>query len=444
MSLLITLAAFVLAIGVLVSFHEFGHYWVAKRCGVKVLTFSIGFGQPLLRWQRGETQWQIAAIPLGGYVKMLDEREEAVDPSKLARTFNRQSVGKRMAIVVAGPVANFLFAICLYWGIFLNGVVVTIPHIGSVAQHSVAAKAGFSAGDTILAVDGERIDSWSDARMALVDLATSGDGADVLVKKSSGEERSLHLDFSGLDKDAISGDLVGILGLSLRSDRIELGEIIKDSAAARAGLQTGDHVLAIEGVALRGWGDFVAAVQVRPGVPSTLSIRRNGAPLELRVTPDSVAGSQGKRVGRIGAASPVWQQRVAYGPWRALKQAVAQTWTTSVLSIHMMWRMITGHVSYKQLSGPVAIAGYAGQSAKAGIGPYLEFLCLISISLGVLNLLPVPLLDGGHLMYYSAELLRGRPVSERVMELGQRVGVGLLAALMMVALFNDISRLVGS
>ncbi|PHV13124.1 RIP metalloprotease RseP [Chitinimonas sp. BJB300] len=449
MSILITLLAFALAIGVLVTVHEYGHYWVAKRCGVKVLTFSIGFGKPLLRWQRGETQWQLAAIPLGGYVRMLDEREAPVPVAELDRAFNRQTVGKRMAIVVAGPVANFLLAIFVYWAIFLNGVDVLMPKLGSIEPHSLAAKAGFSVGDTIVAIDQESINSWAEARLGLIERAAAKASVQVEVLRPNGAAVSRTLDFAEIDNEWIDGELAGRIGMSIAVYRNEIGPLLPDGAAAAAGLKQGDKIWKVEDKPTPDWPSFTAAVRARPNLPTRVSVLRAGQPLEFQVLPKSVQEGD-QTIGRIGAA-PVLDmdamhalsKSMQYGVVSALGQALHQTWATSSLSLKMMWRMVLGNVSVKQLSGPVAIAGYAGKSAQYGLRAYLEFLCLISISLGVMNLLPVPVLDGGHLMYYFAEILRGRPLSERAMELGQRVGVGLLAALMVVAVFNDLTRLVG-
>ncbi|MGQ5522977.1 RIP metalloprotease RseP [Chitinimonas sp. PSY-7] len=449
MSILITLLAFAVAIGILVTVHEFGHYWVAKRCGVKVLTFSIGFGKPLLRWQRGEVQWQLAAIPLGGYVRMLDEREAPVPAAELNRAFNRQSVGKRMAIVVAGPLANFLLAILVYWAIFLNGVEVLIPRLGSIEPNSIAAKAGFLTGDTIVAIDRESVNSWAEARLGLIERAAAKASIQVEVVRPNGGTVSRTLDFADIDNEWIDGDLAGRLGMSIAVYRNELGPLLTDGAAAVAGLKQGDRLWKVEDKPTPDWNSFAAAVRARPNLPTHISVLRAGQPVEVRVVPKSVQDGD-KAVGRIGAAPALdmdaihaLNKPVQYGVISALGQALHQTWATSALSLKMMWRMLLGNVSVKQLSGPVAIAGYAGKSAQYGLRAYLEFLCLISISLGVMNLLPVPVLDGGHLMYYFAEILRGRPLSERAMELGQRVGVGLLAALMVVAVFNDLTRLVG-
>lgn len=447
MSLLITLAAFAVAIGVLVSIHEFGHYWVAKRCGVKVLTFSIGFGKPLLSWRRGEEQWQLAALPLGGYVKMLDEHEGPVAAAELDRAFNRQSPLKRMAIVMAGPLANFLLAILVYWVIYMSGVQVLTPRVASVMPASLAMQSGFAPGDEILRINEVAQTSWSDVQLTLVDQAAARNQVAVEVQRPDGSITTHTLDLTTIDKAAIDGNIAAHLGLLVITYPVR--EISPGSAAAAGGLKVGDQILSVAGKPTPDWGSFALAVRARPEQSTTVDVLRAGKVVQLQLTPKAVV-QDGKRIGQIGALGEIdtatlerIRRNVAYDPAAAMGKALKQTWNTSALSLKMLWRMVTGNVSYKQLSGPVAIAGYAGQSAQMGLRAYLEFLCLISISLGVLNLLPVPVLDGGHLMYYSAELLRGRPVSERAMELGQRVGVGLLAALMIVALFNDITRMVG-
>ncbi|WP_374354942.1 RIP metalloprotease RseP [Chitinimonas sp.] len=450
MHLLFTLAAFAVAIGVLVAVHEYGHYWVAKRCNVKILTFSIGFGTPIKVWQRGETLWQLAAIPLGGYVKMLDEREAPVADNELHRAFNRQSVARRMAIVVAGPVANLLLAILLYWVIFVSGVVLTAPKIGSILPASQAAQAGLVAGDTVAAINGKPVESWSDVKLALVDAASANTAIDMSLLGRNGEQRQAHLDFSHFDKDKVDGDTAERIGMSLAVYLPRLGKIEPGGVAASSAMREGDGLVAVNGQATPDWLSFSTAIRALPGKPALITLNRGGQPVQVQITPRAEM-VDGKLLGRIGihpafdeAAMQALNLPRSYGPVPALGLAVRQTWETATLSVRMMWRMVMGQVSVKQISGPVAIAGYAGQTAKLGLRPYLEFLCMISISLGVLNLLPIPVLDGGHLLYYSAELLRGRPLSERAMELGQRVGVGILAVLMSVALFNDISRLVGS
>ena len=451
MSILHSIAALIVLIGVLVSVHEYGHYWVAKRCGVKVLTFSIGFGKALYGWSVGETRWQIALIPLGGYVKMLDEREAPVPAAELDRAFNRQTLWKRIAIVLAGPLANLLLAIVLYWALLLGGLDIMLPHVGHVEPGSIAARAGFLVGDDVETVDGVAVESWNDVRLALIDRASTGEPAHIAIHRAGGERAVRVIDFSSIPKAEYDGDLADRVGLAPVAYRARVSSVLPGEVAERAGLQRGDIILAVQGQPVSGASQFTTAIRARPEQDTRLRVLRASQTLDLTLKPGSMQ-VDGKTVGRIGAEiggfadeASVQQvtRHVDLPPMAALGRAVQRTVDTSVFSLKMLWRMATGHVSVKQLSGPVAIAGYAGQSASLGLKAYIEFLCIISISLGVFNLLPIPVLDGGHLLYYSAELLRGRPLSERAMELGQRAGVGLLAALMAVALYNDILRMVG-
>lgn len=446
MSIFLSIAAFAVAIGVLVTVHEYGHYWVARRCGVKVLVFSIGFGKPLFYWQRGETQWQLAAIPLGGFVRMLDEREGDVAPAELHRAFNRKNVWQRMAVVVAGPLANLLLAVVIYWAVFLSGVDVLAPRIGTVMAGSLAAKAGLQSGDMIVRLNGQTQQSWQDVRTNLVDLGSARASVDVEVERSVGGNATHTLDLSGLGNEQIDGDIAATIGITLAKFRPVLGEVIPGRVAQLAGLQAGDGLLRVNDVATPDWLSFANAIRGRPGMPTRIEVLRRGQALAITVTPEA-STTNGVSIGVIGVrpaedreAFQSLVRSVHYGPLSALREAISQTWGNATLSLKMLGRMLLGQVSVKQLSGPVTMASFAGQSAQLGLQAYLVYLCLISVSLGVLNLLPIPILDGGHLLYYLAELLRGKPLSDRVIELGQRVGGSLLILLMAVALYNDFAR----
>lgn len=452
MNFLHTLAAFVIALGLLIVVHEFGHYVVARLCGVKVLRFSVGFGRPLWmrRLGRDRTEWVIAALPLGGYVKMVDEREGAVAPADLPRAFNRQSVWRRIAIVAAGPVANFLLAIAVYWVLFVVGVQEAKPILAAPEAGTVAAAAGIQRGDVVRAIDGEPVTSWSDVRWRLLDLALERRAArlEVLVDGRSITWRAL--DLSGVTSEDFEGDFLTQLGVRLDRPRVApvIDRVIGGSAAERAGLQPGDRIRAIDDAPIEAWEDLVGAVQASPGRALRVRVERDGVLRTTEVTPAPVARGE-RTVGQIGATARTdpalmrdYLVEVSHPPLAALGRAAHKTWEMSVFALRMLWRMVTGSVSWRNLSGPVTIADYAGQSAQLGVVPYLAFLALISISLGVLNMLPIPLLDGGHLMYYLVEIVKGSPVSDRAMELGQRVGLALLLFLMAFAFYNDINRLI--
>jgi regulator of sigma E protease len=452
---MLTIIAFIVALSVLVVVHEFGHYWVARRCGVKVLRFSVGFGKPL--WSRtlgrDGTEWVVAAIPLGGYVKMLDEREGDVPAHELHRAFNRKSVWQRFAIVLAGPVANFLAAVLLYWVLFIHGIPGLIPVVAEPPQASVAARAGFAAGETVLAVDGVSVKTWQDFRWIVLQRALERRPVQVELQGQQGTAVLRELRFDGLESGDIEGDVLGALGL-LRQRLVlppVIGQVTGNGAAARAGLRGGDRIVAINGERPETWDAVVQKVREAAGQPLQFRVQRGEVDLPpLAVTPDTIEEG-GLRFGRIGASPRMDPDLmkgmiadVSYGPLESIWRAVAKTWETALFSLRMLGKMVIGEVSVKNLSGPITIADYAGQSAQNGWISYLLFLALISISLGVLNLLPIPLLDGGHLMYYSVEIFTGKPVPDRIMEVGQQVGMTLLFALMAFALYNDINRLIGS
>ena len=455
MGILLTVVAFIVALSVLIVVHEYGHYWVARRCNVKVLRFSIGFGTPI--WSktvgRDATQWVVAAVPLGGYVKMLDEREGDVAPHELDRAFNRKPVWQRFAIVLAGPAANFLAAIVLYWFLFVHGIPGLTPVIADPPAGSTAARAGFVAGDTVIGIDGAQVQSWQDFRWIVLQRALDRQPVSIALKTAQGATVSRELHFEELAPRDIEGDVLGALGLARMRLVLPpvIGELTAGGSAARAGLQPGDRVVAVNGERIATWDALVRTVRAAEGRPLQFRVQRGDVDMPaIPVVPDAVE-ERGVRFGRIGASPRMdpdamrgMLTSVSYGPVESLARAAAKTWETALFSLRMLAKMVMGEVSLKNLSGPITIADYAGQSAQNGWISYLLFLGLISISLGVLNLLPIPLLDGGHLMYYSVEILTGKPVSERIMMAGQHIGVTLLFALMAFALYNDINRLIGS
>ncbi|HEX9672849.1 MAG TPA: RIP metalloprotease RseP [Burkholderiales bacterium] len=454
MSLLITIAAFVVALGCLIVVHEFGHFIIARACGVRVLRFSVGFGRPLWarRLGRDATEWVIAAFPLGGYVKMLDEREGPVATAELPRAFNRQSVWRRVAIVVAGPVANFALAIALYWVLFVYGVPGLKPVVGEPPAGTPAYHAGFAAGEVIVRIGDEPVASWQDARWILLQHAVRKSAIEVTVSRAGGGTAARRLDLSAVSAADLDGDFLRTLGLMRYQPPLKpvIGEVVSGGGAQRAGLKAGDEIVAINNQRIESWDQVVKIVRAHPGAQLVFEVRRGGAlQPAIAISPETVVEGGGK-FGRIGAAPRIDRSALAdmvvdvrYGPLESLGRAVQKTWDTSVFSLRMLGKMIVGDVSLRNLSGPITIADYAGQSAQSGATSYLLFLALISISLGVLNLLPIPLLDGGHLMYYAIEILQGRPVSDRAIEIGQHAGLVLLVALMAFALYNDIHRLLG-
>ena len=453
MSIISTLIAFVVALGLLIVFHEFGHYLVARLCNVKVLRFSMGFGPRLWTRKLGpdQTEWALSAFPLGGYVKMLDEREAPVAAEELHRAFNRQSVAKRFAIVLAGPVANFLLAILLYWVLFLHGVPGIRPVVGEPLADTPAAHARVAPGELIASVDGVAVPTWQDLRWTLLEQALRKATVQLEMHGERGEVHFRRLDLSSIGPQEIDVDLLQAIGLTRYQAPLKpvIGKLIAGGAGERDGLKEGDEIVEVDGHRLADWEQFVALVSAAPGRALQFGILRGGAQHDLTVTPEAKQEA-GKTLGRIGAAPKMDDAvlkrlitEVRYGPFESVTKAVARTWDVSAFTLKMLGKMIVGDVSLKNLSGPITIADYAGQSAQLGWLAYVSFLALISISLGVLNLMPVPLLDGGHLMYYVAEIVKGSPVSDRAMEVGQQVGMVLLFSLMAFALYNDINRLFG-
>ncbi|MBT3092907.1 MAG: sigma E protease regulator RseP [Candidatus Thiodiazotropha taylori] len=452
-SLLFTLVSFIVALAILIAVHEFGHFWVARKLGVKVLRFSIGFGRAL--WRRTSvvdgTEYVIAAIPLGGYVKMLDEREAPVEAEEQHRAFNRQSLGVRSAIVVAGPLFNFLFAILAFWLIFVTGDTGLKPIVGEVEGGSIAEQAGFTRGDEILTVADQPTPTWESVVYVMLSEALDTPNLAVRVRSQTGMEHIYRVASDGLSGLAEDGMLLQNLGLT--PDRPTLppviGEVLDGEPAALAGLKSGDRIVTVDGVDVVDWSDWVNYVRKRPGQNLDLEVDRNGDYIALSVTPLMIEGD-GESYGRIGASVDVpddlmddYRAVVKYGPIDAIGQSLYKTWDLSLLMLRMLGKMIIGEVSVKNLSGPISIADYAGKSASYGISYFLKFLAVVSVSLGVLNLLPIPVLDGGHLFFFLIEGIKGRPLSDQFMEQGQKIGLLILLAIMSLAFYVDINRFLG-
>ena len=486
-SLASTLLAFLFALSVLVFIHELGHYLVARWCGVKVLRFSIGFGKPLFTWRVGadQTEWSIAPIPLGGYVKMLDEREDAkIDPADLHRAFTRKSLKQRSAIVIAGPLANFLLAIALYAWLAMAGIQEPAPVVGEPPATTAAASAGLRDGDRVVAVDGKSIATFNDMRLQMINGIVDKRPIGFEVDGADGQRRSVSIQTGQLPEGELERDFTRTLGVELAGGKILVGNLSSDGAAAAAGLKPGDEIVSVDGQPIRRSRLLIETIRAHPDRPLAFVVRRGDADISMAITPrgeletvqPGSAGSAGSggsgagggsasagtaagsssdttvapsggqiRVGKIGAAlqQQVAMAEVEYGLFSALAHGAKKTWDMSIFSLRMLGKMVLGDLSWKNLSGPVAIADFAGQSVQVGWFAYVGFLALISVSLGVLNLLPVPVLDGGHLVYYALEAIKGRPLSERFLDVTQKVGLAMVAGLMIVALFNDLSRLIG-
>ena len=449
LSILWNLAAFIVALGVLITVHEFGHFWVARRCGVRVERFSIGFGKAL--WRRTDksgTEYVIAMIPLGGYVKMLDERAEPVAPELRHYAFNNKTVGQRAAIIAAGPIANFLFAIFAYWLVFIIGVPGVRPVVGEITPNSIAAQAQIQPGTELKAVDGIETPDWDAVRLQLV--AKIGDEHTTLsvAQFGSNQRQDKTLDLRQWAFEPDKEDPVSSLGIRPRGPQIEpvLSEVQVNSAASKAGLQAGDRIVKVNGQSLTQWMTFVTLVRDNPDKPLALDIERQGSSLSLTLTPDSKQVN-GKAEGFAGVVPKViplpdeYKTVRQYGPFSAILEASDKTWQLMKLTVSMLGKLITGDVKLNNLSGPISIAQGAGMSAEFGVIYYLMFLALISVNLGIINLFPLPVLDGGHLLFLAIEKLKGGPVSERVQDFSYRIGSILLVLLMGLALFNDFSRL---
>jgi len=455
LGIIYSILAFIVAIGVLVTVHEFGHFWVARKLGVKVLRFSVGFGKPLWLWKSGvdQTEYVIAAIPFGGYVKMLDEREGEVEEHEQARAFNQKSVWRRIAIVVAGPAFNFLFAIVAYYLIFLVGVSGVKPVIGEISNPSPAYTAGVQQGDLILAVNGIKTSSWERARFAMLEESISAEqivlqvqGQDLQIRDKVIDIRALEL----LKEEQIN--LMRDLGVSAWRPDVPpiIAEVLPDGAARQAGLLAEDKIISLDNVVIVNATQWVNHIRANAATEMALRVLREGEEVELTITPRSRTEA-GETYGYIGVRNRIEIPEAVrremmvterYGPLQGIAEAADKTWRMTWLTLRVLGKLVTGEASVRNLSGPITIAHYAGVSARIGLEPFLGFLAIISISLGVLNLLPVPMLDGGHLFYYLVEIFKGSPVSEQTEIIGQKIGILLLFGLMSIAIYNDLLRLV--
>jgi len=459
MNFLQTVLAFVVCLGSLVIFHELGHYLVARWCGVKVLRFSVGMGKVV--WSRrfgpDQTEWAVSALPLGGYVKMLDSREGdlgELSPEDLKREFTRQNVWKRIAIVAAGPLANFLIAIVLFAGLYMHGVEEPTSKISvrayelanAAAVPTAAWSAGLRSGDVVTAVNEQPVAVWSELRWNLIQAAIDKKEARVAVERVGQGRFSLVLPADALATLDLEGDVPGKLGVGVGRPAPVVQQVIAGGPAARAGLLKGDLLLSVDGAPVDDGIAFIDIIRASTGKTVQVAVRRAGQQLVLPMVPQAEQAKTGKgtvTVGKISAYVELQPDMISVpsSPLAAVGKSVARVWETCAMTLKMIGKMITGEVSLKNVTGPITIADYAGQTARMGAASYLSFIAFISISLGVMNLLPIPVLDGGHLLYYSLEVLTGRSVPERFGEIAQRLGMGLLLTLMLLAVFNDVARL---
>ncbi|NBS16458.1 MAG: RIP metalloprotease RseP [Gammaproteobacteria bacterium] len=451
--LLHTLFFFLIALIVLIAVHEFGHYWVARRLGVRVLRFSLGFGTVIWRHQKTpmDTEFTLSALPLGGYVRMVDEREAPVAEADLPYAFNRKPLSVRSAVVLAGPLFNFLLAILIYWVTLMWGETGTRPVVGEVVQGTIAGFAGFQEDDEILEVDDTPTPTWVLAVGGIMERLLDEEPIPVKVKTAAGEVR----DLSVVKPQDVGNQPEAVyqrLGLKPKEPSLEpvIERIVAGSAAEQAGLKAGDRILKADDQIIKTWKAWVDYVRVRPGQVIEAVIERNDVAVDLQLTPAAVDSAEGT-IGQIGAAVKVPEDlkksmEVDYrlGPWSALVAAIKRTGTYSFATLKMAGRMLIGKAAVENLSGPISIAQYAGQSASLGMIQFLKFLALVSISLGVLNLLPIPVLDGGHLLFYGAEAIMGRPLHEKTQIRFQQMGMAILLLLMVLGFYLDIGRLFAS
>ena len=442
---------FLIAVAILVSFHEFGHFIVARWMGVRVLRFSVGFGRTLWRWQKNEnsTEYVIGLIPLGGYVRMLDEREGAVPVAIRDQAFNQKSLSRRSLIVLAGPLANLLLAIGLYCGVGVIGSEDVDPVVGRVHADSIGLDSGFEIGDRILSIDDRAVYGWSEQRLYLLDRAANQDVVVFDVQKIDARKEKIVIDFSNAPGQAFAPavlrDLIGI-GPLLPVYEAKVGGVVSGGPADNAGIKEGDQILAIDNESVMDWGDFVRVISGSPGKSLSLEIQRQGEDVLINVVPESTQ-DEGRSIGRIGVFAPPppsldeFMVTIQYGLLESIFRAIDTTWLMSAVTVQLFGKMLTGGASKEHLSGPISIARYAGQSADLGIAQFLAFLAVLSVSLGILNLLPIPVLDGGHLVYFLIEGLTRRPVPEVVMYWGQQIGIGIIILLMGLAFYNDLISL---
>lgn len=455
MTILTAILAFLITIGVLVAIHEYGHFWVARKLGVKVLRYSVGFGKPIWTYvskkDPDQTEYVVAALPLGGYVRMVDEREGDVPEEDLPRAFNRQVVWKRFLIVLAGPMANFLFAIFAYAVMYMVGIEGIKPYVNKVIPETPAAIAGFQHQDRILAINGVEVDSLADTAITMLDeYLNDKSNVEVSVETESGTPAIRKLDLSGLELLQDDKDHLERIGFTPLMPYLPMvAQVMPESAGADAGLKAEDKIISLGGHVFEDWSEFKPLIQKNGENPIEMVIERDGKPMTLSVTPRNGI-HEGKEFIMVGIAIGGYVSKenhdklsaiVSHGPLESLQQGAVKTWQMTALTFKFIGRLFTGEASVKNISGPVTIADYAGKSIIISFSVFIGFLAIVSISLGVMNLLPVPMLDGGHLMFYTIEMVKGSPVSEAVQEVGMRIGVAMVGALMILAFYNDILKL---
>ncbi|MFH0341234.1 MAG: RIP metalloprotease RseP [Chromatiales bacterium] len=452
MDVIFSVLGFIAAVGVLVVVHEFGHFCVARGVGIKVLRFSVGFGKPIWgrRIGRDQTEFVVAAIPLGGYVKMLDDREGPVPPEDVKREFNRQPLAARTAVVMAGPLFNFLFAILAYCAMYVIGISGLKPQIGAVAPDSIAAKAGLRQGVEIVSVDEEPTPTWDAVINETIPKVVDGETVNLLVRDEDGRTREVTIDLGRVHIDDLArGSFLRRLGIQPYQPHLEavIGEVLAGGAAERSGLRAGDRILQADGRPMQSWEQWVDYVQERPEQTIQLRVERGETRISLEVRPER-AEVEGRAIGRIGAGvappkdlDPALVATQRYALLDAFWHSVSKTLEMSAITLKIIFKMLLGEASVQNLSGPISIAQYAGQSAGIGLAAFLSFLAIVSVSLGVLNLLPVPLLDGGHLLYYLIEFVQRKPVSVETQRFAQQIGIVLLGSLMAIAIYNDVARI---